>query len=109
MFRVDDGPESVPHFAPALDRDERFPARVRPNGGPFNVFDEAKHPFLHDENRWIEQCLKTGVPLLGICQGAQSIARVLGGADIVVHEIYQERVSLDDVFRRITTEQVREH
>jgi len=47
-------------------------------GGPFSVFEEAKHPFLHDENRWIEQCMKQGVPLLGICQGAQSIARVLG-------------------------------
>lgn len=47
-------------------------------GGPFGVFDEDEHPFLHDENRWIEQCIKRGVPLLGICQGAQSIARVLG-------------------------------
>lgn len=47
-------------------------------GGPFNVFDEDKHAFLHDENRWIAACMKAGVPLLGICQGAQSIARVLG-------------------------------
>jgi GMP synthase (glutamine-hydrolysing) len=49
-------------------------------GGPFSVFEEEKHPFLHDENRWIEQCMKRDVPLLGICQGAQSIARVLGAA-----------------------------
>lgn len=47
-------------------------------GGPFNVFEEDKHRFLHDENRWIEQCIRRDVPLLGICQGAQSIARVLG-------------------------------
>jgi GMP synthase (glutamine-hydrolysing) len=47
-------------------------------GGPFNVFDEEKHPFLHDEARWIGQCMEKGVPLLGICQGAQQIARVLG-------------------------------
>ena len=47
-------------------------------GGPFSVFDEEKHPFLRDENRWIEQCMGNNVPLLGICQGAQSIARVLG-------------------------------
>lgn len=47
-------------------------------GGPFNVFDEDKHPFLHDEARWIRQCMAQGVPLLGICQGAQQIARVLG-------------------------------
>jgi GMP synthase (glutamine-hydrolysing) len=50
-------------------------------GGPFSVFEEDKHPFLRDENRWIEQCMKNAIPLLGICQGAQSIARVLG-ADV---------------------------
>ena len=47
-------------------------------GGPFNVFEEDKHPFLHDENRWIAQCIERNVPLLGICQGGQSIAHVLG-------------------------------
>ncbi len=47
-------------------------------GGPFNVFEEDRHAFLSDENRWIEECISKGVPLLGICQGAQSIARVLG-------------------------------
>lgn len=47
-------------------------------GGPFNVFEEEKYPFLHDENRWIEACLGRAIPLLGICQGAQSIAHVLG-------------------------------
>jgi len=47
-------------------------------GGQFNVFEEAKYPFLLKENNWIEQCLQHNVPLIGICQGAQSIARVLG-------------------------------
>jgi GMP synthase (glutamine-hydrolysing) len=47
-------------------------------GGPFNVFEEDRHPFLHDENRWIADCVASQVPLLGICQGAQSIAHVLG-------------------------------
>jgi GMP synthase (glutamine-hydrolysing) len=47
-------------------------------GGPFNVFEEDVHPFLHEEARWIGQCMQQNVPLLGICQGAQQIARVLG-------------------------------
>jgi GMP synthase (glutamine-hydrolysing) len=49
-------------------------------GGPFNVFEEDKYPFLHDENRWIERCLTRRVPILAICQGAQSMARVLGAS-----------------------------
>jgi len=47
-------------------------------GGPFNVFDTDLHGFLNDEHRWIEQCIGRDIPLLGICQGAQSIAHVLG-------------------------------
>jgi GMP synthase (glutamine-hydrolysing) len=47
-------------------------------GGPFNVFEEDRHPFLHEEARWIRACITAGIPLLGICQGGQQIARVLG-------------------------------
>ncbi|MDQ2067612.1 glutamine amidotransferase [Xinfangfangia sp. CPCC 101601] len=47
-------------------------------GGPFCVFDEADHPFLLDEANWIQQCLDADIPLLGICQGAQQIARLKG-------------------------------
>ena len=47
-------------------------------GGSFIVIEEEKHPFLYDEHQWIKQCVEQNVPLLGICQGAQSIARVLG-------------------------------
>ncbi len=47
-------------------------------GGPFNVYDEEIHPFLHDEADWIRACMDRQIPLLGLCQGAQQIARVLG-------------------------------
>ena len=63
--------ESLPRF------DDGIAASVI-YGGPFNVFEEEQHPFLYDENRWIEACLEHDRPLLGICQGAQSIAHVLG-------------------------------
>ena len=47
-------------------------------GGPFNAFEQDRHPFLRHEARWIEQCMARNVPLLGICQGAQQIAHILG-------------------------------
>ena len=47
-------------------------------GGPYNVYETEKHPFLKEEYRWIDACLKRDVPLLGICQGAQQIAWHLG-------------------------------
>lgn len=49
-------------------------------GGPYNAYDTGRHPFLKEEYRWIEACLKKDVPLLGICQGAQQIAWHLGAA-----------------------------
>ncbi|MER9344905.1 glutamine amidotransferase [Mesorhizobium sp. M0601] len=50
------------------------------HGGRFNVFDDDKHPFLKDEKKWVDQCLKRNVPTLGICLGSQIVANVLGAA-----------------------------
>lgn len=47
-------------------------------GGPLCVFEEEAHPFLRDEARWLGSCMDRGLPILGICQGAQQIARHLG-------------------------------
>lgn len=47
-------------------------------GGGYNVDAVAEHPFLRREYRWIEACLAAGVPMLGICQGGQQLAHLLG-------------------------------
>ena len=47
-------------------------------GGPFNVYETDRHPFLREEYRWIDACMARGIKVLGICQGAQMIAHHLG-------------------------------
>lgn len=47
-------------------------------GGPIGAYEEAVYPSLSDELRLIEAQLAAGKPLLGICLGAQLIARALG-------------------------------
>lgn len=59
-------------------------------GGPFNVYETDKHPFLNEEYRWIDACLRADVPILGMCQGAQQIAHHLGAwAGAKPHETYE--------------------
>jgi len=53
-------------------------AGVVVHGGGFDAYDHDRHPFLAEEARLIEACLAADLPLLGICQGAQQIAGVLG-------------------------------
>ena len=47
-------------------------------GGKYDAYETTKYPFLKDEARWIEACMARGLPVLGICQGAQQIAHTLG-------------------------------
>lgn len=49
-------------------------------GGPIGAFDDHIYPFLRDELAVILQWLASGRPLLGICLGAQLIARALGAS-----------------------------
>lgn len=47
-------------------------------GGPIGAYDEQDYPFLVDELRLLESRLKADLPTLGICLGAQLMARALG-------------------------------
>jgi GMP synthase (glutamine-hydrolysing) len=47
-------------------------------GGPMSVHDEAEHPWLAGEKRWIAAAVQAGVPYLGVCLGAQLLAGSLG-------------------------------
>ncbi len=47
-------------------------------GGPMNVYEEAKHPFLKAEKQFIREVINNKIPLLGICLGAQLVACSLG-------------------------------
>ncbi len=47
-------------------------------GGPMNIYEEWKYPWLHEEKKLIERAIKKKKALLGICLGAQLIADVLG-------------------------------
>jgi len=47
-------------------------------GGPMNVYEEEKYPFLGSEDRFIKQVLREEVPFLGICLGAQLLAKACG-------------------------------
>lgn len=47
-------------------------------GGPMNVDQTDSHPHLEAEIHAIRQALERDIPVLGICLGAQLIARALG-------------------------------
>jgi GMP synthase (glutamine-hydrolysing) len=47
-------------------------------GGPIGAYQDELYPFLRGELRLIEHRLGAGRPVLGICLGAQLMARALG-------------------------------
>ncbi|GMR05195.1 MAG: GMP synthase [Thermodesulfobacteriota bacterium] len=63
---------------------ERVPQRadgfsaVIAMGGPMGVYEEKKHPFIKYELRLMEDAFKADLPVMGICLGAQMLARAAG-------------------------------
>ncbi|HSS41171.1 MAG TPA: type 1 glutamine amidotransferase [Solirubrobacterales bacterium] len=47
-------------------------------GGPMNVDEVERFPALAAEREWLAQAVEQGMPVLGICLGAQLLARALG-------------------------------
>ena len=47
-------------------------------GGPMNVYEEDKYPFLKQEDEFLKEVIEEGLPTLGFCLGAQLIAKAKG-------------------------------
>lgn len=54
-------------------------------GGPMGVDDLDEHPALADESEWLAGAVERQIPVLGVCLGAQLLARALG-AEVRVGE-----------------------
>lgn len=57
-------------------------------GGPMNIYEEGKYPWLSEEKRLIKSAINAGKKVVGVCLGAQLIACCLG-AEIVPNK-YKE-------------------
>lgn len=49
-------------------------------GGPMNVYENEKYPFLKDETVVLKDFINQGKAVLGICLGAQLIAKAMGAS-----------------------------
>lgn len=63
-------------------------------GGPMNVYEEDRHPFLVEEDCYIREALKKSIPYFGICLGSQLLAKALGAK---VYKARQEEIGWDEV------------
>lgn len=58
-------------------------------GGPMNVDEEGKYPWLGPEKKFIARAIFDRKPVLGICLGAQLLSVVLGGT---VREMLEKEI-----------------
>lgn len=69
----------------ALDEGDRIPdldgySALVVLGGAMGAYDEDEFPWLRDEKRAIQEAHRRGLPMLGLCLGAQLFADALGGS-----------------------------
>jgi GMP synthase (glutamine-hydrolysing) len=77
-------------------------------GGPMGVYQTDRYPWLRDEMRLIEDAIKSDLPVLGVCLGAQILAAALGakvdrnpnGKEIGWHPIRLSDSAKDDRLMR---------
>ncbi|HKI45156.1 MAG TPA: type 1 glutamine amidotransferase [Balneolales bacterium] len=82
-------------------------------GGPMNIYEEEKYPWLVDEKAVIREAVATGRKVLGICLGAQLIADVIGGkvvrnehAEIGWFPIEWTPIAMDSVLFKHSTKEM---
>lgn len=61
-----------------LPEDTRGIDAVISLGGPMNVYEEEKYPFLKAEREFIKKVLSEEIPFMGICLGSQLLAKACG-------------------------------
>lgn len=47
-------------------------------GGPMGVYEESSYPFITRELKLIENAFRENIPVIGVCLGAQLMAKALG-------------------------------
>lgn len=80
-------------------------------GGPMNVYEEEKYPFLREEDKFLKEALAQEKPILGICLGAQLLAKACGAKveKAAQKEIGWFKVNLtkegkeDPIFRKVNS------